>query len=83
MKNKLNDLNDHLFAALERINDEDLTEDELALEIKRSKAVSAISNSIVANAQLVFDAHKFTHENNNSKRPLALPTLLGGSSNEL
>ena len=35
-KNKLSDLNDHLFAAIERLNDEDLTSDQLEIETKRA-----------------------------------------------
>lgn len=38
MKNKLGDLNDHLFAALERLNEEDMTSEEIAKEASRAKA---------------------------------------------
>lgn len=43
MKNKLTDLNNHLFAELERLSDEDITDDQLERELKRAKAVAAIS----------------------------------------
>lgn len=38
-KNTLNDLNNHLFAELERLGDEDLPEDKLDKEIQRSNAI--------------------------------------------
>ena len=47
MKNTLNDLNNHIFAALERLNDEDLTGEDLESEIKRSEAVSKLAESAV------------------------------------
>lgn len=40
MKNTLVDLNNHLFAELERLSDEDLTGEELEAEISRSKALT-------------------------------------------
>lgn len=56
MKNKLTDLNNHLFAQLERLSDEDLKGDALKEEINRSKAVTGVSKEIVANARLALDA---------------------------
>jgi len=62
MKNKLIDLNNHLFAQLERLNDEDVKGDKLQEEIGRSKAVSGIAKDIVSNAKLVLDARKAAWE---------------------
>ncbi|WP_421217970.1 hypothetical protein [Aeromonas enteropelogenes] len=56
MKNKLTDLNNHLFAQLERLGDESLTGDKLKEEILRSKAVASVSSQIVNNARLALDA---------------------------
>jgi len=36
MKNKLGDLNNHLFAALERLNDESLSVEQIETEAKRA-----------------------------------------------
>lgn len=56
MKNKLADLNNHLFLELERLNDEDLTGEELAEEIKRAENITKISNAIISNANVVLRA---------------------------
>lgn len=56
MKNKLIDLNNHLFAQLERLSDEQTTGDKLTEEIHRSKAITSIGNVIVDNARLALDA---------------------------
>jgi hypothetical protein len=56
MKNKLSDLNDHLFAQLERLGDESLTEEQLERELRRTKAITAVSKHTIANARLVLDA---------------------------
>lgn len=58
MKNKLIDLNNHLFAQMERLSDEDLGEEEIVREINRSKAVSNLAAQIIGNAKLALDAHK-------------------------
>lgn len=56
MKNKLTDLNDHLFAELERLGDEDITGDKLFEEINRAKAVSDIATQVISNGTLMLKA---------------------------
>jgi hypothetical protein len=58
MKNKLIDLNNHLFAQIERLSDEDLKGDDLTQEINRSKAISNVAVQIIDNARLALSAHK-------------------------
>lgn len=53
MKNKLEDLNNHLFLALERINEDDLNDEHFfANELKRAKAITALSSEIIKNANV-------------------------------
>lgn len=56
MKNKLTDLNDHLFMALERLNDEDLDADKIETEAKRADAIVAVAEQIVRGADLQLKA---------------------------
>lgn len=62
MKNTLMDLNNHLFAQLERLSDEDTQGAELEAEIERSKGVIGISKEIVSNATLALKAEEFRSE---------------------
>jgi len=64
MKNDLNALNNYLFEELERLNDDETldNDDNLSKELKRAKAISGISTSIVNNAKVILDAHKFANE---------------------
>lgn len=56
MKNKLSDLNNHLFAELERLGDEDLTGEELNAEVERAKSIAGIATQIISNAELTLKA---------------------------
>ena len=78
MKNRLSDLNNHLFTQLERLNDEDLTNSPEALktEIERAKAVSSLSKEIVSTGRLLLDAHKAVSEGMFSKEAGPLPKML-------
>jgi hypothetical protein len=57
MKDKLSNLNEHLFAQLERISSEELDADTLKREIERSRAISGIATQIIAGGRLILDAH--------------------------
>lgn len=59
MKNTLGDLNNHLFAQLERLGEEDLQGENLQEEIERAKAVTSIATQIISNGNLVLQAEKF------------------------
>ncbi len=56
MKNKLTDLNNHLFAQLERLSDEGLTGDQIAQEVQRTDAIVSVADQIVRNADLQLKA---------------------------
>jgi len=58
MKNKMSDLNDHLFAQIERLADEDLTAEQIELEAKRGTAIVAVADKILRNAELQIQAAK-------------------------
>lgn len=75
MKNSLLDLNNHLFAQLERLNDEDIKGEALATEINRAKAVTEVAREIIANGTLVLKARTVV---DNSIGDIRLPAMLGG-----
>lgn len=62
MRNTLGDLNNHLFAELERLGDEELTGDELDKEIRRASAIANVSKNIIANANVILQAVKFKED---------------------
>lgn len=66
-QNKLSDLNNHLFMALERLNDEELTEDEILKETERAKAITNVAGKIIDNGRLILDAQKVSAEFNGRK----------------
>jgi hypothetical protein len=62
MKNTLGDLNNHLFAQLERLSDEELTGEKLQEEINRAKSVTQVASQIIANGNLVLEAKKLADD---------------------
>ncbi|MEQ7216761.1 hypothetical protein ABQD61_12825 [Enterococcus asini] len=75
-KQSLGDLNGYLFEQLERLNDPELTDEELSRELKRAKAVTGVASQVVANAQVVLKA-KMAYEEN-LERDAKKPDLLEG-----
>lgn len=62
MKNTLADLNNYLFETLERLLDDDLTEEQMQREITRSKAVTAVAETVIHNGQLALDTMKHMND---------------------
>lgn len=62
MKNTLTDLNNYLFEAIERINDDSLNDEQFEKEIKRSEAVQKIAKTIIDNGNLALQAKKHMDE---------------------
>lgn len=58
MKNTLTDLNNYLFEAIERLNNDELTSEQLDTEIKRCDAVQKVAKTIIENGSLALQAKK-------------------------
>jgi hypothetical protein len=66
MKNKMSDLNNHLFAQIERIAVEDLTAEQIDTEVKRAEAIVSVADQIRSNAELSLKAAKLYAEHGQS-----------------
>lgn len=81
MKNTLSDLNNYLFETLERLLDEDLSEEQMQREITRSQAVTSVAETVIHNGELALktmqhlnDMGYGTGKRNDSLAPL--PAML-------
>lgn len=73
MKNKLIDLNNHLFAQLERLGNEEMTPENLREEVARSGAITSVAKEIISNARLALDAEtRFSQMPMTAKKPAML-----------
>lgn len=76
MRNTLGDLNNHLFAQLERLSDEDLKGEALNEEINRARAVMGVATKIIDTGSLVLEAQRFIDDKMNADAKL--PKMLEG-----
>lgn len=76
MKNTLVDLNNHLFAQLERLGDEDLSGEDLDRELRRSDAMGKIASQIIDNAELAYKTMKHMDEYGSVAKGRAVPEML-------
>lgn len=58
-RNTLSDLNNHLFATLERLGDESLDAEQMKMEIDRAKAIKDVAGAVVSNSRLMLNAMEF------------------------
>lgn len=56
MKNRLIDLNNHLFSQLERLSEEGMSADQIEQEVKRTDAIVSVSEQIIHNADISLKA---------------------------
>lgn len=74
-KNKIINLNDHLFAQLERLGDENLKGDDLYEEIKRSMAITNVSEQVIKSGDLMLRTR--IAADNTVRGDKILPAILG------
>lgn len=72
MQNNITDLNNHLFSCIERLSNENLKPDDLAIEIARSKQIAEVAKTIIDSGKLIVEATKVFSEHKHS----AIPDLL-------
>ena len=70
-RNKLYDLNNHLIEQLERVNDRELTAEQLEVESKRAKAMAGVASQILKTAELTIDAMKMVANGEFSKNDVS------------
>lgn len=78
INNTLADLNNYLFEAIERINDDELDDSELQREIQRSEAITKVAGVIINNANVQLQAIKHMDEYGYTKNH-SMPALLTGN----
>jgi hypothetical protein len=74
MKNRLIDLNNHLFVQLERLTDETMTPEALERELKRTGAMVDVSEQIIRNAEVSLKAAGLVAAHGDRLKPM-LPTI--------
>lgn len=69
MKNRLSDLNNHLFAQLERLSEEGIGPDKLDEEVKRAGAIVDVADQIIKTAALSIRAAEIASEYGSNPDP--------------
>ena len=77
MKNTLTDLNNYLFETLEKLTDDDMSEEEMEKEVSRSRAVTAVATTIIKNGELALKTVKHLNEYGIETPKESLPPMLG------
>lgn len=77
--NSLADLNEYLFAALDAITNNDLSDEQLQREINKAQAVTKISETVIRNGELALKTmqmmNQYNYETDNGD-PIPVPEML-------
>lgn len=73
MKTNINDLNEYLFDALDRVTNDDLSPEDLDRELRRADAIVSVAETVIHNGELILKAMNYAAEYN-----APVPKLLGG-----
>lgn len=76
VKNTLGDLNNHLFEMMERLNDDELNDEQLEKELKRADGMTKISQQILQNGELQIKAMKHMDEYGYNSEKKIVPAML-------
>lgn len=76
-KNNLADLNDILFAQLDRLNRPELKGEDLREEIDRADSMAKLATQVVNNANVILKAAKFQDDKWSAEQDKATTLLLG------
>lgn len=76
MKNTLTDLNNYLFETLERLTDDEMTEEQMQKEITRSHAVTSVATTIIQNGELALKTIKHLNDFGVDRAKAVLPPML-------
>ena len=76
MKNTLIDFNNYLFEQLERLNDDQLTDEQLERELRKMDAVVKIGDAIIRNGELAFRTMEHMDKYGYSSDKRAAPAML-------
>lgn len=74
MASSLSDLNNHLFAQLERLAAGEMTSEQIDQEAKRAQAIVSVADQIITNANLQLNAAKLFANHGQSVLPM-LPKI--------
>lgn len=80
MSNKLSDLNNHLFAQLDRLSDSNINQEKLETEVKRTESIVKLSQQIIDNSQLTLKAAELVAKHGCGNWENMLPQVEGRPS---
>lgn len=76
VRNTLGDLNNHLFEMMERLNDDELDDEQLEKELKRADGMTKVSQQILQNGELQFKTMKHMDEYGYNSEKKIVPAML-------